>query len=142
VLQFFNIHTHCPQVMLHDLGCSKKVNKSVSSYLAQAAGAASSTSVQSHIPLDCLIVSDFYWPPLQTDHFVHHPLAQEAISTYEKAYSELKKPRKLVGLPQLGLVDMDLEFDDGSIRNFSVSPVQATLIMHVAERLDANNKHI
>jgi hypothetical protein len=90
------------------------------------------------IPLDFLIISDCYWPTLQDDSFQHHPQAREAITAYEEAYAILKKPRKLQGIPQLGSVDLDLEFEDGSTRSFKVNPVQATLIMHVAERFDGD----
>ncbi len=49
-------------------------------------------------------------------------------------YSVLKKPRALQLAPQLGSVELELRFDDGATRFFTVTPLQATLIHYLGER--------
>jgi hypothetical protein len=36
-------------------------------------------------------------------------------------------------IPSSGIVDLELDFEDGTTRLFSVNPVQASLIMHMAD---------
>jgi anaphase-promoting complex subunit 2 len=51
------------------------------------------------------------------------------MESYAKSYEKLKPARQLQWLPHLGSVDLDLEFSDNSIRSFSISPLQASIIM-------------
>eukprot|EP01036_Dinobryon_divergens_P029650 gene29650-38775_t len=48
-------------------------------------------------------------------------------------YAVLKKPRKIHPAAQLGQVEVDINFDDGSVRSFMVTPLQATIAYHAAE---------
>ena len=45
----------------------------------------------------------------------------------------MKKPSSLRLLPYTGSVEIDLDFDDGSTRHFQCSPLQATLMLHIAD---------
>jgi len=123
---------HCCEVMLRDLEESRRVN-----VMLQALPPASSAMVLEQqpqdVPVDCLIVSENYWPALQTDSLTLPPPAAAALSAYQARYAAAKKPRKLHVASQLGLVDIDLQFDDGTVRNFLVTPVQASLIMFLAD---------
>ena len=69
-------------------------------------------------------MSDNYWPSLTQDSMQIHPTIDQKLKEYCDEYSILKKPRKLNILPQLGVVELDLEFDDGTVRTFSVTPLQ------------------
>jgi hypothetical protein len=80
------------------------------------------------LSVGCVIVSDNYWPSLNADTFAHHPSALKALTEYQDAYAALKKPRKLHSAHQLGLVDVELDFDDGSSRSFTVTPAQVWLV--------------
>ena len=71
------------------------------------------------------IVSDEYWPSLHVDSTItHHPRAARLQSKFADTFDEIKKPKKLEIAPQLGQVMLDLDFDDGTTREFSVSPTQ------------------
>ena len=87
--------------------------------------------------IDFSIISDNYWPQLsQFDdeyNFQPHPDASALIDMYHCIYQDIKKPRKLNIFNHIGQVYLELEFDNNSIRKFSVSPIQATLIMYVSE---------
>jgi anaphase-promoting complex subunit 2 len=132
------------EVMLRDLEDSKRVNNSIASYKTKSTAGATPLLVPSSsvIPVDCLIISEHYWPALLTDPFVHHPEAQAALTAYEQAYAVLKTPRRLKNVPQLGTVDLELEFEDGSTRVFVVNPVQASLILFLADRWTLHSRSI
>lgn len=115
---------HCCEVMLRDLEESRRTN----TMLMQQTGVG-----KNEIRVDCLILSDNYWPALQSDSITLPPAPASALASYQTAYAETKKPRKLQISSQLGLVDLDLHFNDGCVRNFLVTPAQATLIMLLAE---------
>lgn len=52
---------------------------------------------------------------------------------YSKAYLALKPTRQLVWKHHLGTVEIELEFP-GKTLQFSLSPLQATIIMHFQEK--------
>lgn len=116
---------HCCEVMLRDLEESRRTNAMLHQLL-------NSTSARG-CPVDCLIVSENYWPALQSDSLSLPPSVAAAVAAYQANYADVKKPRKLHVASQLGLVDIDLQFDDGTVRNFLVTPVQASLIMFLSE---------
>ena len=74
--------------------------------------------------MDFIIVSDNYWPGLTLDGMQLHPSLDQKLKTYSEEYSVLKKPRKLNLLPQLGQVELTLDFEDGTSRDFCVTPLQ------------------
>lgn len=123
---------HSCEVMLRDVEESKRTNNSVTSALK-----AKTEDFEGVV--DISILSDNYWPPLgdgglsDTSQIKHHPAASDRLTEYMDSYSVLKKPRKLLLQPHLGSVDLDLDFDDGSTRHFSVNPVQASLILHLGD---------
>lgn len=130
---------HCCEVMLRDLEESRRTNAMLlqqqqrqqqQRHQQQQRGA---DEEEDEVPFDCLIVSEHYWPALQSDPLTLPPRIAKSVASYQSAYATAKKPRKLHVVPQLGLVDIDLEFDDGSVRNFLVTPVQASLAMFLAE---------
>ena len=125
------------EVMLRDMEDSRRVNNAVTSELRGRLGAEWQRSGDDggiYGLVDYAIVSDNYWPPLGgQDGFKHHRGLSVVLSLYEETYASLKKPRRLHAVPELGQVDLELHFDDGSTRKFSVLPVLATIIMHIGD---------
>lgn len=138
---------HSCEVMLHDLEESRRTNVSVSSHYKQTLSTTTTTTtstgtvslsnsssyVTDGIPSDFTIISDNYWPqlpqledPSNMDTFVLHPVAAELLEEYQKSYTELKKPRKLNVFQHYGQVLLELAFDTGSSKIFSVSPLQVS----------------
>lgn len=111
---------HSCAVMIKDLEDSKRTNASVISTLLSS--------------VDYTIISDNYWPPFPENQMNYHDEIQGLINAYHNAYCVLKKPRKLHTIPALGVCDLELEFDDGSIRNFTVSPLQANVILFINQQ--------
>ena len=119
---------HSCEVMLRDIEDSRRVNNAISSELRKVEDAESI--------VDYAILSDNYWPSLPTDteSAVNHPKAQNILNSYESTYANLKKPRKLHPVGQLGQVSLDLTFDDDTTRSFTCLPIQATLILYLEEK--------
>jgi anaphase-promoting complex subunit 2 len=80
--------------------------------------------------VDFTIVSHHFWPPLQEEELQLHPRMAARFEKYGESFSVLKNPRKLDFKQQLGSVHLELDFDNGVSRAFTVAPVHATLIMH------------
>lgn len=55
------------------------------------------------------------------------------MTSYSKTYEGLKPTRQLAWKPNLGTVNIDLEFGDKSL-NFNVTPLQATIIYYFQDR--------
>jgi len=129
--------------MLHDLEESRRMNALLSHELQKSADA--DAGIQ--FPIDYLVVSDNYWPTLtdkagnavdveaadDSSALKHHPQLDGRIKQFGQVFENLKKPRKLLPLSGLGQADLELGFEDGSVRSFSVTPAQASLVMHVAD---------
>jgi hypothetical protein len=61
-------------------------------------------------------------------------LAIRLFDKYNAQFTELRQARKLKCAPHLGIVDLELELNNGETRSFSVSPVHATIIYHFQDR--------
>jgi hypothetical protein len=81
--------------------------------------------------VDYIIVSDNYWPAFssESDNYTHHPLVSEYLAAFENSYAAIKKPRKIHPISHIGSVEVELSFDDGSIRSFSVLPIQVNYLL-------------
>jgi anaphase-promoting complex subunit 2 len=92
--------------------------------------------------VDAAIVSHIFWPTLQNQQFKHHARIQAELDQFSLEYGQLKNPRRLVWMNQLGSVQLELdvleEQDDGNVaietREFSVAPLLATLISHFEDK--------
>lgn len=85
-----------------------------------------------------IIVSKQFWPTLHGEELAVHPSVKSVSDRFSHAYHVLKNPRKVVWKYNLGTVMLDLEFDDGQTRSYTVSTCLATMIMHVAEQDSIN----
>lgn len=89
--------------------------------------------VDSGTAVSYCVVSDEYWPSLHIESTLsHHPRAACLQDKYTSTFDSIKKPKKLEVAAQLGQVFLDLDFDDGTTREFSVSPTQVWSGHHVA----------
>lgn len=132
-IRFGDEPLHSCEVMLRDIEDSRRVNNSIQSELTK--GRLTSNTKDDHALVDYTIISHNYWPalPADADGIECHDKLQGTCTSYEDIYANLKKPRKLHIMPQLGQVDLELTFNDGSCRVFAVSLMQATIILHLQE---------
>lgn len=117
--------------MLKDIEDSKRTNTAVHSALRveKLKNKSSSGADESESSVDFMIISDNYWPSVDSDHMVYHDTLKSLFGTYHDAYMILKKPRKLHFMENLGSCSLDLTFDDGTCRSFDVSAIQVSLIL-------------
>ncbi len=109
------------EIMVKDIEDSKRINANI----------CNSTSDST---VEVTIVSKQFWPTLAAGEDIPvHPDIKKRMDAISREYSVLKNPRQLVWKPNLGLVNIELEFDDGQKKDFTVPPLLATLIMHVSE---------
>lgn len=126
---------HSCEVMLRDLEQSKRVNTAVLSEIKKEK-VSEAMDTDACLTADCLLISDNYWPTLRnSDPMTLHPMAASLVADYQKVYSVIKYPRKARSLPQLGKVDLELSFKDGTVRKLSVSPAQASLILYFEDEV-------
>ena len=92
--------------------------------------------------VDAAIVSHIFWPTLQNTQFKHHARIQTELDQFSTEYGQLKNPRRLVWMNQLGTVQLELDVlevnPDGTAaietREFTVAPLLATLISHFEDK--------
>lgn len=141
---------HSCEVMLRDIEDSRRCNNAVKSDLnlqlqrqqqqSSRKTPAAAEQAEAAQVVDMAVLSDQYWPSLSDstaaaaiEGIVLHPTAVALLDQYTNTFAALKKPRKLNVYPHLGTVQLDLNFDDGATRTFHVSPIHASLILHVAD---------
>ena len=83
--------------------------------------------------VDMMVLSEHYWPALPTkeDSLTLAPMALASVQRYLDIFKQVKNPRHLVLAPQLGSVELQLDFDDGSVRHFTVSTAQASTVLFI-----------
>lgn len=113
------------EIMVRDIEESKRVNQNL---LEQH----QSQSISS-VFVDATIVSQHFWPLLQSETFPLHPTTAKAVSQFQEAYHVLKNPRTLVWKHSLGSVELAIELN-GDERVFTVTPQQATVIQYFSEQ--------
>lgn len=101
-------------------------------FVTENAGGASNVEI-SIDDFSVIIVSKQFWPTLHGEDLKLHHKVQGIAERFAYSYHVLKNPRQLVWKPNLGTVMLDLEFEDGQTRNYTVSTCLATLIMHLAD---------
>lgn len=114
------------EVMIKDMDDSKRTNANIRSSLP-------------HNPVDLAMVSHVFWPPLQHESLKHHPRLQAQLDAFSAEYARLKNPRKLLYLEQLGTVQLELDAIEGRTvvtKEFSCTPLQATLIAHFEDKVE------
>jgi anaphase-promoting complex subunit 2 len=135
-LRFGEISMRNCEVMIKDIDDSKRVITNIHNTIKSKQGTTANPVV------DAAIVSHIFWPTLQKQQFKHHARIQTELDQFSTQYGQLKNPRRLVWMNQLGSVQLELdvveEKADGTVavetREFSVAPLLATLISHFEDK--------
>mmetsp|Transcript_10066 Transcript_10066/g.17694 ORF Transcript_10066/g.17694 Transcript_10066/m.17694 type:complete len:842 (-) Transcript_10066:19-2544(-) len=127
------------EIMVKDIEDSKRINANIKNTLKDRGPAVNEVEMAAKDAvlvesLDVTIVSKQCWPTLHGEDIKPHPVINERMNAISHEYSVLKNPRQLVWKTNLGLVHLELEFDDNQVKEFTVNPLLATLIMHLGER--------
>ncbi|POM78930.1 Anaphase-promoting complex subunit [Phytophthora palmivora] len=139
------------EIMVRDIEDSKRLNLNVQSTMENSAAKAAAategrperkTKAQPDgsvgpgtqaTRVDATIVSQQFWPPLQGEDFTLHPQVSKDIDEFKNAYHVLRNPRSLDWNPSLGSVQLSINLE-GEEREFTVSPLQATIILYFEEK--------
>jgi anaphase-promoting complex subunit 2 len=143
-LRFGEISMRNVEIMVKDIEDSKRVITNIHNNIK---------SKQRVIPVaegrepadpivDAAIISHIFWPTLQNQQFKPHARIQAELDQFSTEYGQLKNPRRLVWMNQLGSVQLELdvveEKPDGTAvietREFSVAPLLATLISYFEDK--------
>jgi len=153
-LRFGDISMRSCEIMIKDIDDSKRAISNIHNTIKakQRAVAVMNTNGREQRPVlvenenpvvDAAIVSHIFWPTLQnTQQFKHHARIQTELDRFSTEYGQLKNPRRLVWLNQLGTVQLELDIlevkPDGTTaietREFTVGPLLATLISHFEDK--------
>lgn len=78
--------------------------------------------------LNATIISSLFWPPFQAETIKVPDVVDHLLEDYAQRYHALKTPRKLQWKKHLGIVKLELQFEDRAAQ-FMVSPMHASIIM-------------
>ncbi|VEN58346.1 unnamed protein product [Callosobruchus maculatus] len=123
-LRFGDSQLHYCEVMLKDIADSKRINQNIKQ---------DAEYTESDIPLNAMIVSAQFWPPFKEEKLELHTKVSEQMKKYTDAFETLKGSRTLCWKNHLGVVDVEIELA-GRTTSFSVTPVQATVVMHFQDK--------
>lgn len=143
-LRFGDISMRSCEIMIKDIDDSKRVISNIHNTIKSKQRA---TAVMNGVEsidsvVDAAIVSHIFWPTLQNTQFKHHARIQAKLDQFSTEYGQLKNPRRLIWMNQLGTVELELdvleEKSDGKraveTRKFIVAPLLVTLISHFEDR--------
>jgi anaphase-promoting complex subunit 2 len=143
-LRFGEVSMRNCEIMIKDIDDSKRVITNIHNTIKskqRADGGWNGTPLADPV-VDAAIVSHIFWPTLQKQQFKHHARIQTELDQFSTEYGQLKNPRRLIWMNQLGSVQLELDVleakPDGTIavesREFSVAPLLATLISHFEDK--------
>jgi anaphase-promoting complex subunit 2 len=141
-LRFGEVSMNSAEVMIKDIDDSVRSNKNIRDRLATNPPLRPQRKMLAGPIVDAVQLSHIFWPTLQNEQLKHHPRIQAELEEFSDAYAELKNPRKLKWMLQLGTVQLELETVETDLagkphletKEFTCSPLLATLISHFEDR--------
>lgn len=122
-LRFGEAPLHQCEVMLKDIGDSKRIN----TLLHSEEDSGCSDLRKQSFPINSIILSAQFWPQFKQDTLELPPEVQRSLDVYTKAFEAMKGNRTLVWKSHLGFANIDLEIGEKKV-NFNISPVLASII--------------
>ncbi|XP_076868155.1 anaphase-promoting complex subunit 2 isoform X2 [Brachyhypopomus gauderio] len=128
-LRFGESHMQYCEVMLKDVADSRRINTNIREDEARL-----SAEEQPPIPLSAMILSSEFWPQLKEEKMELPAVVSKAMEAYTVRFEKLKAMRTLCWKPHLGSVSLDVELEDRTLTNLSVSPIHAAIILHFQDK--------
>ncbi len=132
-LRFGESDLHSCEVMLKDVKESERINQRIN------AGEIEAYKLDK-FPINSLILSAQFWPEKlglpsieDVSGLKLPPQVSDGSDIYTKAFETIKGSRTLNWMSHLGLVQLELDFN-GRKLNYSVPPIQATIIWHFQDK--------
>jgi len=142
-LRFGELSMRNCEIMIKDIDDSKRAISNIHNTIKAKQQAIAVNGRKPMDPIvDAAIISHIFWPTLQNTQFKHHARIKAELDQFSTEYGQLKNPRRLVWMNQLGVVQIELDVLevklDGTTaietREFSVAPILATLISHFEDK--------
>ncbi|XP_032443431.1 anaphase-promoting complex subunit 2 [Xiphophorus hellerii] len=128
-LRFGESHMHYCEVMLKDMADSRRINSHIREEESKL-----SEEEQPPLVLSAIVLSSEFWPTLKEEKLELPAAVCHAMEAYTRRYEKLKAMRTLSWKPHLGSVTLDLELEDRTLTNLTVSPFHAAIILHFQEK--------
>uniref|UniRef100_A0A8C8FA76 Anaphase-promoting complex subunit 2 n=1 Tax=Oncorhynchus tshawytscha TaxID=74940 RepID=A0A8C8FA76_ONCTS len=128
-LRFGESHMHYCEVMLKDVADSRRINTNIREEESRLG-----EEEQPPMALTAMILSSEFWPTLKEEKMELPLLASQAMEAYTHRYEKLKAMRTLSWKPHLGSVTLDVELEDRTLANLTVSPIHAAIILHFQDK--------
>nr|UUW46957.1 anaphase-promoting complex subunit 2-like protein [Platichthys stellatus] len=128
-LRFGESHMHYCEVMLKDMADSRRINSNIREEESRLG-----EEEQPPLSLSSIILSSEFWPALKEEKLELPPVVCQAMEAYTHRYEKLKAMRTLSWKPHLGSVTLDVELEDRTLTNLTVSPIHAAIILHFQEK--------
>ncbi|GAB2280248.1 anaphase-promoting complex subunit 2 [Dionaea muscipula] len=131
------------EIMLNDLIGSKRTNSTIKATLPKPSATADAM-VETELSLECLgatIISSNFWPPIQDEPLNLPGPVDQLLSDYANRFYEIKTPRKLLWKKSLGVVKLELQFEDREVQ-FTVAPLHAAIIMQFQDQTNWTAKNL
>lgn len=128
-LRFGESHMHYCEVMLKDVADSRRINTNIREEESRLPA-----EEQPTLPLSAMILSSEFWPQLKEEKMELPAVVSKAMEDYTHRFEKLKAMRTLRWKPHLGSVTLDVELEDRTISNLTVSPIHAAIILHFQDK--------
>lgn len=130
------------EIMVNDLISSKRMNANIKASKLQPAMNDSELAKNMSLDLiDATIISSNFWPAIQEESLSLPSHVEQLLSDYAERFHEIKAPRKLLWKKNLGIVKLELQFDDRNVE-FSVTPLHAAIVMQFQEKTSWSSKSL
>lgn len=131
-LRFGEAQLHFCEVMLRDVAESRRVNARIQE-ADKTTGENNEETEETELEMNAMILSAQFWPAFRDEKIKLPAELQEHLDKYTRSFEQQKQNRTLVWKTHLGLMNIELELNGESL-TFSVSPVQAAIIMKFQEK--------
>ncbi|GAB4829126.1 anaphase-promoting complex subunit 2 [Ancistrocladus abbreviatus] len=131
------------EIMLNDLIDSKRTNSNIKATISKSfdtVGAEAQNGLSLDV-VDATIISTNFWPPIQDEPLNIPGPVDQLLSDYAKRFHEIKTPRKLLWKKSLGVVKLELQFEDRAVE-FNVTPLHAAIIMQFQGQTSWTSKNL
>lgn len=128
-LRFGESHMHYCEVMLKDMADSRRINSHIREEESKL-----SEDEQPPLTLSAIILSSEFWPTLKEEKLELPAGVCRAMEAYTRHFEKLKAMRTLSWKPHLGSVTLDVELEDRTLTELTVSPFHAAIILHFQEK--------
>ncbi|XP_029945409.1 anaphase-promoting complex subunit 2 [Salarias fasciatus] len=128
-LRFGDSHMHYCEVMLKDMADSRRINSNIREEEQRL-----SEEEQPPLSLSAIILSSEFWPSLKEEKLELPPVVCQAMEAYTHRYEKLKAMRTLSWKPHLGSVTLNVELEDRTLIDLTVSPIHAAIILHFQDK--------